>query len=59
MNVGAGKSLVRVVTVKLPPTPTVNAVLAALVKAGAWSIVRTKFWVADGLTPLDATKATR
>jgi hypothetical protein len=35
-----------------PATPTVNAVVLALVMAGAWSTVKVKLWVALGETPL-------
>ncbi len=43
-----------VVTVNVPAVPGVNAVLSALVIAGAWSTVRVKVWVALGVTPLAA-----
>ena len=47
-----GKPLV--VTPKVPPTPTLNVVLSALVIAGAWSTVRVKDWVASGEMPFEA-----
>ncbi len=50
-TVDAGKPVV--VTEKAPGDPAVNVVDAALVIAGAWFTVRTKFWVPVS-TPLNA-----
>ena len=47
---GVGVPLV--VTVKLPAVPVVNAVLLALVIAGAWFTLRVKLWLAGLPTPL-------
>lgn len=44
------------VTVNVPALPTVNVVLFALLIAGAWTTVRTKFCVASGATPLLAVR---
>lgn len=49
-KVGAGKPVAA--TVNEPAVPTVNEVLFALVKDGAWPTVSVKLWVAFGLTPL-------
>ena len=38
--------------VKVPATPTVNAVAFALVIAGGWFTVSVKLWVASGAIPL-------
>ncbi len=51
---GAGNPLV--VTVKLPGVPTVNAVAAALVMAGAWLTVSVKACTASVATPFAAVK---
>ena len=50
LSAGAGKPLS--VTVKLPPEPTVNVVLAVLVIADAWSTVSVKLCVASAPMPL-------
>ena len=51
-NDGVGEPVA--VTVNVPADPVVNVVDAADVMAGAWSTVRTKFWLTDGPTPLAA-----
>ena len=52
--VGVGNPVV--VTVKVPATPTVNAVLAALVMAGGWLTVSVKVCGAVAPTVLVAVK---
>jgi len=54
VSVTAGVGFPVVVTVKLPAVPTVNAVLLALVIAGAWFTVSVKLCVAAVPTPLFA-----
>jgi hypothetical protein len=51
-RVGAGKPVS--VTVNAPVVPRVKVVLLALVMAGAWLTVRTKFCVAFGKMPFEA-----
>jgi hypothetical protein len=52
LRVGAGKPVP--VTVNAPAVPTVKVILLALVMAGAWLTVRTKFCVAFGKMPFEA-----
>src|SRR5271157_4496601 len=56
VSVSAGTGYPVVVTVKLPPVPAVNAAVAKLVIAGAWSTVSVKACVALLPTPLEAVK---
>ena len=52
LKVGAGKPVAT--TGNEPGAPTTNAVLLALVMAGASLTVSVKLWVAFGVTPLEA-----